>query len=376
MHILQFIFLLLWVGIIKIFCSQSIQRKPYQIESVNYDVDQIRCRWGVALLAILPLVFITTYRNVNFGDTEAYISTFKNMSTSLQDAFSILTSNNTKDKGFYFLVAILKCIIKDNNLYHIYLFVLAAFQAIAVASLFKKYSEDFAFSFFLFITSLDYISWMFNGIRQFTAVSIILLFTSFIIRRKYIIFIPAILLASTMHQSALIMIPIVLVCLGKAFNKRTTIFMILALLAVAFVGQFTELMDFSLSSTQYVNVVSDYTGFDDDGTSFIRVLIYSIPAVIAIYGRKKIQESDDAVINFCTNMSIVSAGIYLVSMFTSGIFLGRLPIYCSLYNYVLLPWEIKHLFNEKKQQTMWTISIFLYVCLYLMQIYQYIMSGF
>lgn len=47
-------------------------------------------------------------------------------------------------------------------------------------------------------------------------------------------------------------------------------------------------------------------------------------------------------------MSIVSAGIYLVSMFTSGIYIGRLPIYCSLYSYVLLPWEIKHLFNEKK----------------------------
>ena len=182
-------------------------------------------------------------------------------------------------------------------------------------------------------------------------------------------------LASTIHQSALMMIPIVLVCLGKAFNKRTIIFMVLALLAVVFVGQFTELMDFSLSSTQYLNVVSDYKGINDDGTSIIRVLIYSVPAIIAVYGRKKIQESDDAVVNFCTNMSIVSAGIYLVSMVTSGIFLGRLPIYCSLYSYVLLPWEIKHLFNEKNRQTMWTFSILLYVCLYIVQIYPYIMSG-
>lgn len=372
---MQYIFILLWVGVIKLFFNSKFFESDYnQIYNINNRNVQNRYKWGMVLLSILPLVLMTTFRSENIGDTSAYVYTFKHMSTSYQDAFDIL-KGTMKDKVFYFLVAILKCVIKDSALYYVYLFIIAMFQAIAVASLFKKYSEDFAFSFFLFITSIDYISWMFNGIRQFTAVSIILLFTSFIIRRKYIIFILAILLASTIHQSALMMIPIVLVCLGKAFNKRTIIFMVLALLAVVFVGQFTELMDFSLSSTQYLNVVSDYKGINDDGTSIIRVLIYSVPAIIAVYGRKKIQESDDAVVNFCTNMSIVSAGIYLVSMVTSGIFLGRLPIYCSLYSYVLLPWEIKHLFNEKNRQTMWTFSILLYVCLYIVQIYPYIMSG-
>lgn len=60
-------------------------------------------------------------------------------------------------------------------------------------------------------------------------------------------------------------------------------------------------------------------------------------------------------------MSIVSASIYLVSMFTSGIFIGRLPIYCSLYSYVLLPWEIKHLFNEKTDKQ---CGHLVYYCMY------------
>ena len=34
-------------------------------------------------------------------------------------------------------------------------------------------------------------------------------------------------------------------------------------------------------------------------------------------------------------------------MFTSAIMIGRLPIYFSLYNYILLPWEITHIFTRR-----------------------------
>ena len=47
-------------------------------------------------------------------------------------------------------------------------------------------------------------------------------------------------------------------------------------------------------------------------------------------------------------MGIISTALYLVSMVTSGIFMGRLPIYCSLYaNGILLPWELKHVFGRQ-----------------------------
>lgn len=44
---------------------------------------------------------------------------------------------------------------------------------------------------------------------------------------------------------------------------------------------------------------------------------------------------------------IISTALYAISMVTSGIFIGRLPIYCSLYaNGILLPWELNHLFGQ------------------------------
>ena len=38
--------------------------------------------------------------------------------------------------------------------------------------------------------------------------------------------------------------------------------------------------------------------------------------------------------------------LYLVSMVTSGIYVGRLPIYTSLYGYMLLPWVIDQIFEK------------------------------
>ena len=81
-----------------------------------------------------------------------------------------------------------------------------------------------------------------------------------------------------------------------------------------------------------------------------------------------IQAEDDPVINFCTNMSIISTGIYIISMFTSGIFIGRLPIYASLYNYILLPWEIDHMFTKESKRLIMIVMVAAYLVFYWYQI--------
>ena len=48
----------------------------------------------------------------------------------------------------------------------------------------------------------------------------------------------------------------------------------------------------------------------------------------------------------CANLSVVSAGLYVFSFFTSGILVGALPIYFSLANYILIPWFITEVFDS------------------------------
>ena len=129
-------------------------------------------------------------------------------------------------------------------------------------------------------------------------------------------------------------------------------------------GTFTRFLDSALVDTQYSNVVSDWTSWGDDGTNPLRVLVYSVPTIISLFCRKKIQQSGDRVIQVACNMGIVSTALYLVSMVTSGIFMGRLPIYCSLYaNGILLPWEFKHACGK----TVRTAAILCYVLFFFVQ---------
>lgn len=242
-------------------------------------------------------------------------------------------------------------------------FIVALVQCLALYYVYQKYSPNFFLSILLFILSTDYYSWMFNGLRQFLAASIIFSGTSLILDRKYIQMILLIILASTFHQSALIMIPFIFIANGKAFNRKMILVAAAIILSLVFLSQFTSLLDDFLQNTQYQNVVSDYQYgefSDDNGTNPIRVLVYAAPTILSLTGLKIIRKSDSPVINLSTNMSLVSTGIYLISIFTSGIFIGRLPIYFSLWNYILIPWEINNIFVKKDRTFLILLLLILY----------------
>jgi ATP-dependent Clp protease ATP-binding subunit ClpX len=52
--------------------------------------------------------------------------------------------------------------------------------------------------------------------------------------------------------------------------------------------------------------------------------------LLSMLGSSYIRDVDNPVVNVCVNMSIITAGLYLISMVTSGVFIGRLPIIFSL----------------------------------------------
>lgn len=337
MSYFECIYMLLWSGLVILLGKKVVVRREIMI----LGEEKRRYSWLFAVIVFVPLVLMAANRPNGIGDTTVYRATFFN-APNTWEAIPEYFSSIQKDKAFTMIAPIFKCIFGANDV--LYFGVIAAFQACAMIVLFRKYSDDFVLSFFLFIASADYLSWMFNGIRQFTAVSIVICGTIFMLKKKYVPLVLTIIIASFFHQSALLMLPIVFLVQGSAWNKKTLLFIALVLIIVLLVGEFTNWLDDSLSETQYKNVVSDYSNDpSDNGTHPLRVLVYSIPGIISFIGRKKIAVINNSLINICANMSIITIGLYVVSMFTSGIFFGRLPIYTSLYSYILLPWEIENI---------------------------------
>lgn len=318
-----------------------------------------------ALIVILPIILWAGFRDFWFADTSSYYRNFINYPTTWAGFINYIPTI-TKDKAFYTVSAFFKLFVHEPRVYFI---VVAAIQGLCLMEFFKKYSSNYFLSLFLFVASTDIISFMFNGIRQFVAVGITLLAAPFVIEKKYFKAIIIILIASLFHQSALLLLPFIFLVQGEAFNSKTVFFLFCALIAATFVGQFTNLLDSSLENTQYKNVVSDYTSMNDDGTNPLRVLVYSVPAILSFIGRKKIVRDGGPLINICANMTIVSAGFYIISMVTSGIFIGRIPIYFSLYGYILLPWLVNNIFSKKTAKFINIAMIGFYLLFYYYQMF-------
>ena len=66
-------------------------------------------------------------------------------------------------------------------------------------------------------------------------------------------------------------------------------------------------------------------------------------------------------------MSLVGAAFYWLSAFTNGISIGRIPIYFTLFNYILIPWEIKTFFHKDMQKIVFAIFIVVYFVFYCYQ---------
>ena len=106
----------------------------------------------------------------------------------------------------------------------------------------------------------------------------------------------------------------------------------------------------------------------DDGTNPIRILVESVPIIIAFVYRNKIKDKLTPIIKLSINMSLVASGLYIISKIArSGIMLGRLPIYFSMYNLILLPWLIKNIFNKEEKRLVYYLMIVLYIAFFYYQ---------
>lgn len=318
---------------------------------------QLQERWYgfTAMLLVLPYILWAGYRTSG-ADTEAYRRAFLNASSSLLDIPGILFSD-MKDPGFTALMTLVKAFGVTN--YQHFFLLMATFQMCCMVYTFRRYSPNFWLSIFLFVASTDYISWMHNGMRQFTAVCITFAAFDLMVHRKYVQFALVVLLAMQIHGSAVIMLPLAYLMKGKALNRKTVMVIIGAVICLPFVDQFTPILETLMSDTQYSDVMTNELWAADDGTNLIRVIVYSAPALVVFFGRRYLVNSVDPAINQCINASILTTAVYLVSMVTSGIYVGRLPIYTTLHGYMVLPWVIDQVFEKTSAKL---IKLLVFVC--------------
>ena len=287
-----------------------------------------------ALFAMSYLVFFIGLRSAG-ADTATYISGYNQYPTGVEAVVRALFDFKTEETLFVAYGIAMKTLFGSN--YAPYLLGIATITGFAVVKCLQKYSVGFFTSMILFILWGTW-TWMFNGMRQFLAVAITFWSLSFIDEDNPIKYIIAVLIAGRIHTSALMLVPLYFLIRSEPWHAKTVATIFMAVLAVVFSNRFLSLFGTITARTEYGNILTSNYFLGDDGSNPIRTLLFAIPPILAFLVRDTIERDAPDVIKICVNMSIICVCVSAIANVTSGIYIGRLPIFFSVYNMILIPW--------------------------------------
>lgn len=303
------------------------------------------------LFFLFPVVMIGLRSSVN--DTPAYINMFNNLHSS----FSEIIAKGSWDHGISWDIYqwFIKYCIK-NDVY-VFFMITAIIQSGAIVKLYRKYSNDYGYSVLLFFLSMSFLNMM-GGIRQQMAACVIFYGIDWLFESKNIRFVVLVLFASTIHFSAIIWIPILFVVQGKSFDKKTVMLSALLIIIIIYLNRFTDMLSDALEMTAYDGYTQQFAV--DDGANIIHALIAAVPIGIALIGKKNIDLKNDRRIHMLVNIAFVNLLINILASFTSGILIGRLPMYIDVFSYALIPILLYSIFESKSERLMKILAVIFY----------------
>ena len=350
-------YLFIWVGIFAFIASSTTT--GYFTDENGYE--QYKTGKMFAIVTFIPIIyFIVTSTSRYWTDYGGYLASYSSFPTDFTEALA--TINGYEDSNFFYAFTYLIKVFSGGNVFA-YRLALALLQLLPIIYMLRKYSVNFMFSVYMFVVSAIPLAWMLNGVRQLCAAAIIYGATQLFLDKKYVKTVILILFATMFHQSAIMVLPMVFICQGKAWNRKTLLCILGAIVFVTFFSGLSSSYETVMSNAGYD--MSIYAG--DDGVHPLRVLVNFVPAVLAFMGRDIVKDEDSPIIHFCTNMSLLTFGIYLVAMVTSGILVGRVPLYTSMYSFILLPYLIDRMFYGGTRRMMYFATVGLYFVYYWVQ---------
>ncbi|HEY2420684.1 MAG TPA: EpsG family protein [Neobacillus sp.] len=335
---------ILWINLAIVFIFSYFARFFANAVTTSNSFIEMKPNKMFICIVICSLVLISGLRS-NIGDTGAYKHLY------VINNFSWDYVKSQKDIGFGIIQMLIKNYSSDPQ---VMIFITALLTNVLIITVFSKYSRMFEISTYVYITSGFFLTSM-NGIRQCLAAAIVFAATKFLFEGSWKKYTLVVLIASTIHQSALILIPIYFIIRRKAWTKMTFALLFLAVFIVIGFNYFSEVLFAALESTQY----GGYKDFSEGGANIIRVAVEGAPLFIAFLGREKLKEimpnSD-----YIVNLSIINLLFMIIS--TQNWIFARFAIYFSLYQFILISWIVM-LFKENNRRLIY-FSILIFYFMY------------
>lgn len=312
------------------------------------------------MFMIIVIVWMTcfSFLRTSYNDTGTYIAHFID-SESVSEYFS---RNGLLDLTGNPLSELYRDFIRSlTTNYHIYFFFPAFLSSVGVVRLCKSYSISPAFSLLIFFSIGTYVMYV-AALKQCFAMFFLLMALPYAVDRKYLKFYLLVFIAILFHTHAF-MFAIVPLLFEKPWGKVTVFFFCAALFAMATYDKtLGAFMEYAQSMGA---LVAEIEVFDEHSINIIRVIVYWIPALIALVFRKRLFANSSRTENLFVNMSMVSAFILMIGLIQGANLFARMAAYFEIATAIALPWMIKKLFITKSAKFVIACAFVLYFVYFL-----------
>lgn len=347
--------ILYWGCIFLMYLSQVYYPVNVQIEGERTGKHHfMRRRSDIFMIVIIAWMTCFSFLRTSYNDTGNYIYDFRNQSEPLVQYIS--TSNLLKIGANPLFILYQSIIHELTDNYHIFFFFPALFNSIAAIKLFKKYSTNTAFTLLIFYSIGTYVMYI-AAMKQCIAVGILLIALPYAVDKKYIKFILLVFVAMLFHTHAFVFLAVPLF-FEKPWGKVTWILLAAVLIAMsAYDAIFSRFMNIALGLG--INIV-DWELFDGHSIHPLRVIVYWIPAILALVFRDRLFSDSTREENLFANLSIGAAFILTVGLRQGANLFARMAAYYEIAAGISLPWMIKKLFTKQSVRVVTLVASVLY----------------
>ena len=294
-------------------------------------------------LASIVLFFFAAFRAETVGgDLESYLPLFQESKydSSLSEIYNSSLVYGY-EIGFLVLCRLINFISTDGRAF---IFITTLLSLIGPFLIVKNYSSNKTYSLFLYVL-LGFYTFSMNSIRNAIAVSIVMIAISFLLNNKKSLYFIFILVATTIHTSAIVSVLLFPLVNWHFSLKKILVFIVLLLGFFFILGPY--LFSYLLSNvfTQYLDKSGDVYSLSGTGYSLLAVVAFVATICLLIYQNvsKEFDETSQRLNTFFLLSVLLSVLMQAFSTYMAA--LTRLTNYFYVQVIVLLPTLISNIRN-------------------------------
>lgn len=307
--------------------------------------------WGDwAYIALVVVLTLFAGLRTSYNDTWNYIRLF-NEAPSIAEWFTNPDNYNPfKNPLFYFLQSFLKLFVNNPQWL---IFIAALITQVCFVRFFKKYSEHFFFSIFIYFTLGTFVFTL-AAIKQVLGMAIVTLAFPYLKEKKWITYYLIVIIAMLIHTYA---IAFAILPFFRTRPWRTFTFLFVAIMAVVMLNFEEAITAFMEQANDLGKTLAEYEVFDDNTVNIFRLAVYAVPPIVSLVFQKWIMHNSSQMDNILIHMSIISLAFMSMGTQSGANMFARMAMYFELGTICILPKMLEKTFEKRSYRLVTGIAV-------------------